>query len=435
MLRAQRPDGYTLLFGTTSDMVVTPIANKAAGYSAQGLHAHCEGRHHADDLPGTPGPERDAASTSWWRWPSRSRAALTLGTTGNASLQAFAAVSLMRAAGIELLTVPYKGGAPIMNDLLGGQLDLAITSAMPQALPQVRGGKLVMLGLLTEQRNASAPEQPTVNESKSVKGVSVEIWAALAGPPKLPPAIVETLNRAVQDVLRDKDYSERRAKLGDMPVPPASAADFARFVASEEDAVPRPGHRHQVRMTVAAAPTATATWIAGLRPHRRLLSSCRCSARQIDGGLVFHHVEAGQRHTARCSCTACWATGAPGPRNGPAFSARFRAISLQPPLQRAQWQPPAFASPLGPGGSAGPGAALLPRWCDEPAVLVGSSYGAYTALAYALDHPERVRALVLLEPPMLRWADFKPPKLPRRTRVLLRPRESREPARRAFVGR
>jgi tripartite-type tricarboxylate transporter receptor subunit TctC len=225
-------DGYTLLFGTTSDMVVTPIANKAAGYSPRDFTPIAKVGTTPMTFLARPGLNVSSVD-QLVALAKQKPGSLTLGTTGNASLQAFAAVSLMRAAGIELLTVPYKGGAPIMNDLLGGQLDLAI-SAMPQALPQVRGGKLVMLGLLTEQRNASAPEQPTVNESKSVKGVAVEIWAALAGPPKLPPAIVETLNRAVQDVLRDKEYSERRAKLGDMPVPPASAAEFARFMASEE---------------------------------------------------------------------------------------------------------------------------------------------------------------------------------------------------------
>lgn len=63
----------------------------------------------------------------------------------------------------------------------------------------------------------------------------VEIWAALAGPPSLPPAVVERLSRAIQSVLTDKDYSERRAKLGDVTVPYQSPAEFARFLAAEDE--------------------------------------------------------------------------------------------------------------------------------------------------------------------------------------------------------
>jgi tripartite-type tricarboxylate transporter receptor subunit TctC len=157
---------------------------------------------------------------------------LSVGVTGSVSLQAFAVVALSRAAGIELLQVPYKGGAPMMNDLLGGQLDLAVSS-LPGSLPHVRRGGVQMLGVLSTARHPSAPEQPTVNESKGVKGVSIEIWAALAGPPRMPAAIVEKLNAAAGELLRDQAFTERRAKLGDMAPPPTSAAEFGRFLQAE----------------------------------------------------------------------------------------------------------------------------------------------------------------------------------------------------------
>ncbi len=227
------PDGQTLLFGTTSDMVVTPIANRAAGYSVRDftpiakvgvtpmtLSARPElGVRHIDELVAL----------------ARQRPnGLSVGTTGNASLQAFAVQALQRAAGIDLLGVPYKGGAPLLNDLLAGQIDLGVMT-LPAALGQVRAGKLVMLGLLSAERHASAPDLPTVNESRSVRGVSVEIWAALAGPPGLPAAVVERLNRAVQAALTDPAYSERRARSGDVTVPPAPAAAFGAFLLAEDE--------------------------------------------------------------------------------------------------------------------------------------------------------------------------------------------------------
>ena len=232
VLRAA-PDGYTLLFGTTSDMVVTPIANRGAGYAVKDFTPIAKVGVTPMTLVARPGLGVQTVDQLVALARSKPNG-LSIGTTGNASLQAFAAVALQRAAGIDLLGVPYKGGAPLLNDLLGGQIDLGVLT-LPGALAQARAGKLVMLGLLWPQRAGSAPDMPTVNESVSVKGVSVEIWAALAGPPGLPAPVVDRLSRAVQEVLADKAFSERRAKLGDMAVPFAPPAEFARFLQAEDE--------------------------------------------------------------------------------------------------------------------------------------------------------------------------------------------------------
>jgi tripartite-type tricarboxylate transporter receptor subunit TctC len=231
VLRAA-PDGQTLLFGTTSDMVVTPIANRNAGYSARDFTPIAKVGVTPMTLVARPGL---AANADQLAALARSKPnGLSVGTTGTASLQAFAAVALQRAAGIDLLGVPYKGGAPLLNDLLGGQIDLGVMT-LPGAMVQVRAGKLVMMGVLSAERAPAAPELPTINESQAFKGVSIEIWAGLAGPPGLPAPVVERLSRAVQEVLTDKDFSERRAKLGDVAVPWAPAAEFGRFLVAEDE--------------------------------------------------------------------------------------------------------------------------------------------------------------------------------------------------------
>ncbi len=231
VLRAA-PDGYTLLFGTTSDMVVTPIANRVAGYAPGDFTPIAKVGVTQMMLVARPG--LGVTSVDQLVALARRQAnALSVGTTGNASLQAFAAVSLQRAAGIDLLGVPYKGGAPMVNDLLAGQIDLAV-GAVPTMLSHVRAGKLVALGVLSDQRAAAAPEIPSVNESAAVKGVQMEIWAALAGPPKLPAPVVEAISRAVQALLTDKAFIEKRARNGDLTPPFQAPAEFARFMASEE---------------------------------------------------------------------------------------------------------------------------------------------------------------------------------------------------------
>jgi tripartite-type tricarboxylate transporter receptor subunit TctC len=158
---------------------------------------------------------------------------LSVGTTGSASLQAFAAVAIQRAAGIDLLGVPFKGGAPLLNDLLAGQLDLGLVT-LPAALPHVRAGKLTMLGVLSDSRASMAPDLPTLGETPVFKGVTVEIWAAIAGPKGLPPAVTERLSKAVKTVLEDRAFVERRSKLGDMAVPFQTPADFGAFLAAED---------------------------------------------------------------------------------------------------------------------------------------------------------------------------------------------------------
>ena len=120
-----------------------------------------------------------------------------------------------------------------MNDLLAGQIDVGV-AALPTALGQIKAGKLLALGVLSDKRATAAPDIPTVDESQSLKGVHIEIWAALAGPPKLPSNVLDTLSRAVQSLLTDKAYIERRAKNGDQTPPFEQPADFGRFLASEE---------------------------------------------------------------------------------------------------------------------------------------------------------------------------------------------------------
>ena len=227
------PDGHTLLFGTTSDMVVTPIANRSAGYAVKDFTPIAKVGVTPMTIAARPGlgvANMDQMVALARQKPN----GLSVGTTGSASLQAFATVAVQRAGGIDLLGVPYKGAAPLLNDLLGGQLDLGVMT-LPAAMPHVRSGKLTMLGVLSDKRPSSAPDMPTANESQSVKGVVVEIWAALAGPPNMPAAAVERLSRAVQSILADKEFTERRAKMGDMAVPYQTPAEFGRFLQAEDE--------------------------------------------------------------------------------------------------------------------------------------------------------------------------------------------------------
>lgn len=145
------------------------------------------------------------------------------------------------------------------------------------------------------------------------------------------------------------------------------------------------------------------------------------------GGLRFHYAEAGQGLPLVFvhGVLGDWRTWAP---QWPAFTPHFRALSYSRrySVPNGNTQPSPQHSALVEADDL---SALLDAWQARPAVLVGSSYGAFTALALAVARPESVRAMVLLEPPMLRWADFSAEGRAVRTAF---DRDVRLPARAAF---
>jgi len=116
---------------------------------------------------------------------------------------------LNRAAGTDMVHVAYKGGAPALNDVLGGQIPVAIV-ILSNVITHVRAGKLHLLAVLEAQRAKAAPDTPTVAEA-GVPGYAVpDTWIGLVGPARLPEAIVNQVNAAV---LKALGFADVRARL------------------------------------------------------------------------------------------------------------------------------------------------------------------------------------------------------------------------------
>ncbi len=114
--------------------------------------------------------------------------------------------------GASILFVPYKGDAPGITDLLGGQTDLYVTNILPLQ-SHVRAGKLKALAVTSKKRAASLPEVPTMEEA-GVAGFDVESWFALFAPAKTPRPIVDALNAAIAKALAMPDVQQRIADTG-----------------------------------------------------------------------------------------------------------------------------------------------------------------------------------------------------------------------------
>ena len=134
-------------------------------------------------------------------------------------------------AGVDAVHVPYKGAAPAVNDLLGGQVQFAILD-VPVLLPHIRAGKLRPLSVTSGRRAATLAEVPTTAEGGYAKVIS-DNWYGLVGPPGLPPAILRRIHAAAVTALNSKDVGEQYAKVGGVPMP-SSPEEFAVYLAQDQ---------------------------------------------------------------------------------------------------------------------------------------------------------------------------------------------------------
>jgi len=148
-----------------------------------------------------------------------------VGSTPHLSVELFKS-----AAGIDAVHVPYKGGAPALNDLVGGQLSFMIEN-MPGTMPFVKGGKLRALAITSAQRSPLEPALPTMAES-GVPGYEVVGWQGLFAVAGTPPEIVARLQAEVAKVLRLPEVRERLAALGAEPVG-STPEEFGAFIRAE----------------------------------------------------------------------------------------------------------------------------------------------------------------------------------------------------------
>jgi tripartite-type tricarboxylate transporter receptor subunit TctC len=126
--------------------------------------------------------------------------------------------------------VPYKGGAPMMTDLMSGQIQMAIETS-PSAEPQVRAGKVKALAVTTTTRSPAYPGVPTLDEA-GVKGYDVTTWFALMAPHGTPEAVQQKLAAALATVLKDPDVLKRFQEQG-VTAGAMSPKQLAAFIGTE----------------------------------------------------------------------------------------------------------------------------------------------------------------------------------------------------------
>jgi tripartite-type tricarboxylate transporter receptor subunit TctC len=156
---------------------------------------------------------------------------LNMGLGGIAGVDHMAGALFKMKTGVDMTFVPYRGLAPALTDLIGGQIQV-LFSSIAAAIGYIRAGKLRALAVTSGARAAALPDLPTVDEF--VPGVEASQWYGIAAPRGTPAEIVDTLNRQINAGLADPETKARFAKLGGM-VLPGSPADFGKRIADETE--------------------------------------------------------------------------------------------------------------------------------------------------------------------------------------------------------
>ena len=213
------PDGYTLLFTTSSTMSAVPALTRKPPYDPV-----------RDFTPIT-----DVGRVTFFMFVRPSLPVRTMtelidyiranpgklnyGTTSATPM--IATAQLLLQYKLDALRIPYKGDALTATDLVGGRIQFAFMSTVP-GYGQAREGKLRMLATLMPRRSALAPEVPTLEEA-GVKGISTTSWAGLFGPAHLPPLVVERLSREFRAVLSRPDIVDTLGRQGFLAHPSTPA--------------------------------------------------------------------------------------------------------------------------------------------------------------------------------------------------------------------
>ena len=223
------PDGYTMVLGVTGPLTIAPSINAQLAYdplrdlvpitlvaavpSLIAIHPSVPAR----DLK-----ELIALAKSQ---PGK----LTFASAGTGTSVHIAGELFKSMAGVDIIHVPYKGGAPALNDLLGGQVSMIIEN-MPQLLPQVRAGKIRALAVTSQQRSPTLADLPAVAEI--LPGYVATTWFGLLAPAKTPQEIVRKVQSDVAKIGMLPDVKERFTGLG-ADVIASTPEAFAKHLQSE----------------------------------------------------------------------------------------------------------------------------------------------------------------------------------------------------------
>ena len=225
------PDGYTVLFTTSSTHAISPHLMPRLSYDATKDFTPVA---HVADAPSvllvTPSlPVKTVAELIAYAKANPGK--LNYATSGNGTIVHLNSAAFSAQAGIDMTHVPYKGTALSIPDLISGQVHVLFDS-LPTGMPHVVSGKVRALGVTSEKRSGLAPELPTLAES-GLPGFSSVTWFGVYLPAGAPPALVARVHQAFTKAVQTPEVKASLAKLGVDPADAGTPAKFAAMVQAD----------------------------------------------------------------------------------------------------------------------------------------------------------------------------------------------------------
>jgi len=219
-------DGYTIL-NSTPGIVINPSLYRKVGFRQEDFVAiSLVGEAPLLIMVHPSLPAKNVAEFA--KLAKAKPGAIRYASAGNGSSSHLASEVFRMMAGLDLLHVPYKGGGPAFQDLIGGQIEMT-SLPIAESLPYVRSARVRALGQTGAKRSASAPDIPTMDEA-GMKGYSVTTWYVVFAPARTPREVVARLHAELDKVLKLPDTRERLGRSGVDIIgsTPEQAAQFAR---------------------------------------------------------------------------------------------------------------------------------------------------------------------------------------------------------------
>ena len=223
-------DGYTLFVSSLGPFVIAPHLIKGVQYDALKDLDPITIAVQAPNVLVVPANSPDKSVADLLAHLKKNPGKVSFASSGNGSSDHLSAELFWQQSGTEGLHIPYKGGGPAINDLLGGQVDAAFVN-INSIIQQIKAGKVRALAISSDKRNALLPEVPTLQE-QGVKGAEVQSWQAVAGPRGLPADVKQKLATAIAAILNEKDVKDKLLAQG-FEIVADSPEHFARFQAAE----------------------------------------------------------------------------------------------------------------------------------------------------------------------------------------------------------
>jgi tripartite-type tricarboxylate transporter receptor subunit TctC len=226
------PDGYTLLVANTGPFAIAPYLQAKMPYDPVRQFSYIGQIAESAYIVATRSDHPAGDLKQFIDWAKANAGKANFASGGPGSSTHLNGELLNSVAGIDMLHVPYKGSAPAVTDLIGGQTHLLI-DAGTVLLPQVKGGRLKALAVTGAKRDPNLPDVPTVRE-QGLAGLEAVGFQGLVGPPGLPREVVERLSTELRKLLATAEVKARFAGAGS-EVQARNASEFAAYVKGESE--------------------------------------------------------------------------------------------------------------------------------------------------------------------------------------------------------